>query len=138
MSNSSVIVSGTKEVEAAFNGLAEKIQNKLIRKGMVAAGRIVQHRAKELVPVVTGALKRSIIARKPPGTKRGELRRQVKAGNDQVPYARLIERGNEIYAAQRGVSVRKSTPFLKPALEQKTSEIIQAISDSVVEGMRNV
>jgi HK97 gp10 family phage protein len=119
-----VNVFGTKAIESAFKALPARVQNQLVRKGMTEAGRIVRDAARELAPVDTGELKKSIKARRPKGAKRGEIRREVRA---DAPYAHIIEKG------RKGA---KAEPFLAPALEAKQSEVLQAIADSVRDGVR--
>lgn len=126
MAEAVVNVIGADQVKKMFEALPKKIQNKLIRKGMTAAGRIVRDKARELAPVDTGALRDSIKARKPKGTKRGAIRRQVAA---TVPYAAAIEFG-------KGKGRKGRRKFLNPALVQSKDAILQAISDAVAEGVK--
>lgn len=124
MASNSINIFGAKEIEAKFRALPAKIQNKLVRGGMTQAGRIVREEARERVPVDTGELRASIKARRPKGAKRGEIRREVAA---TAPHAHIIEQGRKGAEAQ---------PFLAPALEAKQGEVVQAISDSVREGVK--
>lgn len=147
MSTSSVKITGTKEVEAVFKALPKVIQNRIIREGIVQAARLVRDSARFIVPVATGALKRSIKVRTPRRKRRGQIRRKVAAGTDEKTkaYARLIERGNEMYTGANAKTVKQmaqktrvAQPYLEPALHGNEEEIHRLIAQSVEEGIKDV
>jgi hypothetical protein len=80
-----------------------------------AAEKIVPH-AKDLVPVNTGALSRSI--------KAGATRRygRVIAGTDKrVPYAYAVHRGRKLASGK----ISKATPYLSEAVKRAYPEIVK-------------
>lgn len=120
-------ITGQDSVAAAFADLPKKVQNAITRKGMTEAGRIIRDKARELCPVDTGALRASIKARKPAGSKRGEIRREVAA---TAPHAHVVELGHK--SAHNDV---KPHPFMRPALLATENAVRDAIAQSVTESV---
>lgn len=121
-----IIIHGSKEMEDLFKKLPEKFQRKILRRALMLGALQVRERARQLVPVDSGDLKRSIKARKPKGTKRGEIRREVGATEY---YAHFVESGTKKIKAQ---------PFLKPALDETTPKIVDRIGDAMVDFLKSL
>lgn len=126
---SRVIISGVRQVSEAFKELPRKIQNKIYRKGLTQAARIVREKARELVPVDSGELRASIKARNKKSSRRGMMRREVRA---MAAYAAATEFGRKTGSG----SITKKQPFLKPALLISQAAIKQAIADAVADGLK--
>lgn len=122
---------GTKQIEAKFKALPAKIGRKVMRKGLTDGARIVCMRARESVPVATGTLRKSIRVLGLKGAKAAGFRgKSVPLGKRVIasaPHAHLVERGTKKMAAR---------PFLSNALEEKKSEVFDAIANAVREGIR--
>lgn len=73
------------------------------RRLRLCLGKVVATKAEQLVPVKTGALKKTIRVE-----EEGDVV-AVRAGDDEVDYAGKVELGTEKQAAQ---------PYLKPASER--------------------
>ena len=89
-----------------------------------AAEKIVPH-AKQMVPVNTGALSRSI--------KAGATRRygKVIAGTaSRVPYAYVVHRGRKLASGK----ISKATPYLSEAVKKAYPEIVK----DYVKGMNKI
>ena len=81
--------------------------DRLVSNNLIAAALLVERTAKQKVPVLTGALKRSI-------THEPEVpKREVRVGSNLV-YAPFVELGTSKMGAQ---------PYLRPALEANIKEI---------------
>lgn len=132
MTGVNVRIFGTKQVQDAFKALPAKIQRQLMRKGLRDGGRIVRARARELVPVDQGDLKKSIKVRGSKAGKQAAFLNKKLGGNRNIqvgvqvvaeaPHAHLVEKGTKRMAAQ---------PFLKPALDEKQEAIFDAVAASV-------
>ena len=103
---------GVEELIKDFNRLKYSIQGKIVRNAMDSAVQPIASRARELVPVDTGALKESIQTRVI--KSRGRILGQVYASNspfdasgmfkgDQY-YAGMIEYGHRIGKRSKGIS----------------------------------
>lgn len=138
---------GDKEVAAALSAIPEEMRAKALPIALRAAGRLVVRRARRLVPVDTGLLKKSLglvlrrPKRKPPyvalGARRGFKSTVTREGAtvtaDPANYAHLVELGHSVVTAGKGKSIRKGTavsvgfvppkPFLRPALEGQAPQI---------------
>ena len=123
---------GDKELARDFAALPFKVQKKLFRKSLRPGAKIVQARAKELVPVKTGRLKRSLKIR---ATRRARrvLGVQVLTGTrEQLGispdakgyYPAALEYG---YKTASGKVVPKRS-YLRRAADEKKELVIRKIS----------
>ena len=93
----------------------EELSEEMREASLEAAEKIVPH-AKDLVPVNTGALSRSI--------KAGATRRygRVIAGTDKkVPYAYAVHSGRKLASGK----ISKATPYLSEAVKRAYPEIVK-------------
>ena len=93
----------------------EELSEEMREASLEAAEKIVPH-AKDLVPVNTGALARSI--------KAGATRRygRVIAGTDKkVPYAYVVHSGRKLASGK----ISKATPYLSEAVKRAFPEIVK-------------
>jgi hypothetical protein len=127
-----VEVEGAEEFRKAMRKMGRDLGNlKAIHQ---KAGDTVLHQAQQIVPVVSGDLKKSIklnVSQKAAVIKAGNNRKMGKAvkgrkraKNGAVPYAGPIHFG----WYRRGISPQ---PFLYDALDKRRAEVIAAYEDDV-------
>ena len=111
---------GDEEFEKVLQRMPLEIQLFVARYGCLAMGRVIAREARRLVPVDTGALRKSIRAR----TVRERFRGRkipsaagVFVGGTGAAHANLVEHGTVKTSAK---------PFLRPAIQRNTSEQHQA------------
>jgi len=61
--NVSISITGAKELERKLKQLEPKVAKKIVRQSLRKAAKPILTRAKQLVPVITGALKKSLKVR---------------------------------------------------------------------------
>lgn len=118
---------GARELNGALTLLGPKIEKKLAKGAIRAGASIIAKEAKQLAPVRTGTLKKSIqvVARSrrvgdavvSVAVRKGKRYRS--RGMDAW-YAHLVEFG----AKARGL---RAQPFLRPALDAKKTEAFKAV-----------
>ena len=114
-------VEGLKGLQRQLKQAADKDMQKRIRKANKDAASIVSDEAKNIVPVRTGALRKSIGAR---GTNKAAT---VKAGTAaRVPYAGPVHFGWRA----RGIGPQ---PFLYEALGDKWREVYTQYDEQISE-----
>ena len=147
MPNVEIKVSGLKELEKKLDGLQGEQLISQMKRTMYVATTTLKTKARELVPVFRGALKRSI-------------REDVEYSNKTVegivqatePYAKGVEFGTKPHAVSavalsrwaksKGINpyalaksiARKGTraqPFMVPAFEQSKKKIIKIFQDTI-------
>lgn len=104
----------------------------VVRKDLIVAvelcsfsiAKSVARTARNLAPVKSGALKRSIIAKKSKFKGGGAI---IKAGGGDEYYASFIEFGRKNAAAH---------PFLRPALEKNRARAIRKIKKALRDKMK--
>lgn len=108
---------GLAELTAALAEIDSESRKKIIPATLREIAKPVLERAKELVPVRTGALRDSLRLSTGGPKKSGEARINVLS---RLPYWHQVEFGNVHQAAE---------PFLRPALIQQAPELIQKFGD---------
>ena len=93
-----------------------------LEKAMTDAAMVAEGRSKELCPVITSTLRRSISSRAM--IKGNEVKGIVGAN---TTYAEAVE---------LGTSKRAPHPYLLPAIEEKQSEIVDILSSAVEEAIK--
>lgn len=114
MPDITVRVQGTAELRRALERLHGAQRRQAQRDGLDAGARIVETYAKVLAPVDTGALRNSIMV--------DEVTPDRAIIAPHTEYAEHVEFGTTRMAAQ---------PYLRPALDEHTGEIVAAIEDAV-------
>ena len=103
--------------------LPKNIQNNVVVGGIRAGANVVREEARRLVPVDKGDLKKSLatIRRK---AKQGEITFSVTAskGKHRSWHGHFVEFGTSKMVAK---------PFLRPALENKQDEVLEAAKDYI-------
>jgi HK97 gp10 family phage protein len=130
------IVLNFRDVRKRLEDLPKKVVSKVVRRAIYAGATVIRDAAREKVPVETGALKKSIVAKA--NTKRGgEISASVgvakkrfvkgkRAGRYPRRYAHLVEFGTAHSAPK---------PFLRPAMDTRIDAVIEATRRKMVEGI---
>jgi HK97 gp10 family phage protein len=120
-------ITGLTELEKKLTGLEEKLTEALSEALDEIAGKI-RDDARDLAPVDTGALRRSIRTE-----KKGKLEVLVIAGGGGVTNPRT---GREVdYAGyvEYGTSRMSPQPYMRPALEKNLNLILRIVKEKVLE-----
>lgn len=150
MSSETIRVEGLNELLKSLESLPVKIERRVLSGGLRAGARVVANKAKSLVRVRSGSLRKSIRVSsiKPKNGKRGQLVAAVKAGgkraNVSVNYAGWVERGTKAHEikAKRGKALKigagfrrsvvhpgaKPNPYLAPALRASAGQALDAMA----------
>lgn len=110
----SMTVRGSEQLRRNLDRLAGAQRRQAQRDGLEAGARIVETYAKILVPVDTGTLKSSIMV--------DEVTPMQAIIAPHTDYAEHVEFGTSRMAAQ---------PYMRPALDEHESEIVQAVEATV-------
>lgn len=141
-------ITGFKELRNRARELDARLQKRVYGAAVRAGGKVLVDAAKAAVPVRTGAVKRSLVHRasskpskglfgvkvtvKGGGRSSGRVaRRRGVKGKDYQPdaverYYRFTELGTKHHPAQ---------PYLKPALEGKAGEVLEAVKRELAAGL---
>ena len=149
-----VDIDGLKELDAALKALGKPSTiRRVLRPAVMAGARIIRRRAKALVPVKHGHLRKSIAAKVKtyrngnvvgvvgPRSDYHIVRRSEVTGNIQrirpSNYAHLVEKGHAIKFSKKGPVVGHvpARPFMKPAFEGGRAEIGAAMKSKVQSGL---
>lgn len=138
-------VSGLSELDRLLKELPAKIEGNIMRGAVRAGAKVMEARAKELVPVDDGDLRDSIkVSTK---SKRGRVSATVRAGSKKAFYAHMVEFGT----ARHFIKPRKRKslffaglarevvdhpgaspkPFMRPALDSGQAEAVNAAADYI-------
>lgn len=139
-------IKGGAELQAFLDQLPAKLEANIMRSALRQGANVIRDQAKANVPVKSGDLRDSIkISTR---SKRGVVSASVKAGNRKAWYAHIIEftgavphkikakgKGWLAFGGFFGKSVQhpgmKAKPFMRPALDARSSAAIQATGDQV-------
>lgn len=105
----------TAELSKKFDAVEKAVGGGQARKALLVAALPVVNRAKELSPIETGTLRRSIQAEEGPGE------REVSIGTN-VEYA--------VYQ-EFGTSRMPAHPFLRPALEMEAPNVGKVLAEAL-------
>ena len=133
--NDSILV-GLRDAKSRLDALGSRVANNVVRRAVYAGAVVIRDAARSKVPVDTGALKASIVA-KAGAKKKGEIsagvgvQRRVfskgkREGKTPRRYAHLVEFGTVTIAAR---------PFMRPAIDAKTDETIEVTVGKIREGI---
>lgn len=146
-------ITGFDDVEKALKKLGQKVASKVVKKAVRKGSRLILDRARKLVPVETGALKKSL------GIKRKFYRRSSvmveivgpRSGHEKtdskgrtrnpVNYAHLVEVGGILRGAgARGkgklLGARKANSFLRKAFDENKFKALKRIETQAAAGIR--
>jgi HK97 gp10 family phage protein len=122
-----VKVEGLREIERAMKELGVQASNRIARSALNRSATPVVKRAKQLVPVDTGALRKAI-------TKR--LRRQ-RRGSDRQTILIGVERPRSRIAhlIEFGTAHQAAQPFLRPSLDESVSDVLRVQREAMAAGI---
>lgn len=118
MSDLSVTVEGDTALRASLGRVAGQLDD--LGKAGETGGRAVAQRAKSAAPVATGALARSI---------------RAEATGNEITVSAPVR-----YAAfqEYGTATVPASPYMRPALEAATSEIVDAYTGEIQDLLETV
>lgn len=112
----------------------EKQAYNIIRTGILSGAELVAAAAKRLAPVDTGALAKSIKARRASGRGKDVLRAVVEAGGGkgEAWYANIVEKGH-LVKQEDGKTVGQvpAKPYMVPAIEETKDQILSTIESTI-------
>ncbi len=144
------------ELEKFLNELPEKVQVKVARNAMAFGARIIRDEAKTIVPIKTGSLKQSIrvsTRRDRDGTISASIRAGGKTKTGDAFYAHMVEFGTQPHFIKpKGKALKiggnftgpvhhpgaRPKPFMRPALDSKWQESVQAAAARMKEKINEV
>lgn len=138
-------VSGLSELDRLLKELPAKIEGNIMRGAVRAGAKVMETRAKELVPVDDGDLRDSIkVSAK---SKRGQVSATVRAGGKKAFYAHMVEFGTarhlikpkkrkSLFFAGLASEVvdhpgSSAKPFMRPALDNNQREAVDAAASYI-------
>ncbi len=131
----SVSITGLNEIEAALISAGPKLARNALRRGLVAAGKVMVDAVKSRVPVDSGDLKRSIKARVSVSPKKGSGSVKIgpayggKGSKDPGVYGRFQEFGTIHDPAQ---------PFMRPAFDAESKKSLDVFTDVMREEVQKL
>jgi HK97 gp10 family phage protein len=126
---------GLAEIETALKVLGVQASNRIARSALNRAAGAVMKRARELAPqrgapddpYATGELKRSV-------TKR--LGRQRRGSDTQTAVVGVERpRSRIVHLLEFGTAHMPAEPFLRPALDERSQEAIQVMTQAMKDGI---
>ena len=143
-------VKGAEQIEKALLNLDRKLARKIVRKALRPALKPILAKARALVPVESGALRKSLklaTGRR----KRGEFKmivwsgeKGMKLNTGEAFYGAFLELGHK-YGKRPSKSVNKKTgdsraiipakPFLRPAFDAGKERMIKMTEDGIIKGI---
>lgn len=120
-------VHGAAEIERAMKELGQQAANRIARSALNRGGTPIVKRAKDLVPVNTGELKKAISKR---------LRRQ-RRGSDKQTLVIGIENptSRRAHFTEFGTANSAASPFLRPAMDETQATVVQTMTDAMRVGI---
>jgi HK97 gp10 family phage protein len=121
---------GLEQLNANMKKLPDKIQKRSLNKAGRAGARVIQKKARQIVQVLKGTLKRSIVVR----TGKSEAGTAVvfvttdsgKNTKNDGWYAHMVEFGTKF---------AKAFPFMSKAFEDTHKEQLDAVGDSLAKSI---
>ena len=138
-------IKGAKEFDLMLRDLGPQVAKNAGAAALRAGGKVILARAKELVPVKTGALRDSLGIRVLRGdTGVGSLRAHIGSTNEEYRLMHLVEfgtkahairvknsgvlaSGDTVFGKEVNVSGSPARPFLRPALDEKAGDALGAM-----------
>lgn len=140
---------GVDEMLEAMEGIKQRLKSKALRKGVRNAGKAVLRKARSLVRVESGLLKRSLgVKVVPERTVTKDTGKWANAAavivGPRVGFKMEVARGKRTvlsnptkyaHLVELGTSHGQAFPFLGPAFESSKGEARDAIADAVNEAI---
>lgn len=110
-----IAVQGLAELDALLKSLPARMEANILRGAVRAGQRVVADRAASLVPVDSGALRKSVRVKTDfRALRRGMVRADVVAGDKNAWYAHLIEFGTGQHYSGTGSSSKRAPYTVRP------------------------
>jgi HK97 gp10 family phage protein len=138
-------IKGGKELQELLNTLPVKLERSILRGAMRAGAKVILDEAKNNVPVQSGDLRDSL--RISTNARRGKVTASVRSGNKKVFYSNFVEYGTAahsitaksggalsfggVFTKSVNVAGARPKPFLRPALDTKSTEAINMIGEYI-------
>lgn len=150
-------ITGGRELALALKQLPKQLEQNVMRQALRAGAKVIQDKAKELVPVHTGDLKKSL--KLSTRSRKGIVTVSVATRGKGAYIARFIEFGTAPhlikgrnggmlkFVARDGNTVEtasvnhpgiKAKPFLRPSLDAKAKEAIIAVGEKIRSRLSNL
>jgi HK97 gp10 family phage protein len=146
---------GMADLKRALDGLDGRLKAKILRGAARAMSATARKRARELVPVESGTLKRSIRISAPTSYERRALESRgmvvstLKSGNEDAWYAHMVELGTAPHSLAKGARLsynrkqdegRQHTgtqprSYMRRALDESQKEAIAAAARYIARRM---
>lgn len=136
---------GMAELKKALDGLDGRLKSRILRGAARAMSATARKRARELVPVESGTLKRSIRISAPTSYERRNLESRgmvvstLKSGGKDAWYARMVELGTAPHSLAKGARLsanRKQTEGRQHPGTQPQSYMRRALDESQQEAIK--
>ena len=131
------------EIKEALSQLSKPVVEKFITAALVSGALLIANKAKEMAPIKTGSLRRSIhvggnIDETPDYDPSGDLQKyNAKYGDLGAPGSLRAIVGTNLeyapyqeYGTSRGVPAH---PYMKPAMDTQRDKVLEAIGDTFEE-----
>jgi len=129
-------IDGLKELEARLLKLTKKSQGKCLRKALAAGGRVIVKQAKANAPKKSGNLKKSITAKV---TVKAGGKTPVRVPSGELIYVDMKKQAHILVGyttaawyggfVERGTSQKPARPYLRPAIDVKSGEAVEAFKN---------
>lgn len=120
MATKKSVIRGAADIAKVLKRLPEKMTEQVLVQALRAGGKPIVKEAKDLVPVRSGDLKKSIVVRK-------ATKKQRKGGAGLVAIGFTKPTSRRAHLIEYGTSTTRAQPFMRPALDHKGDEAIAAI-----------
>lgn len=131
-----ISILGDKKLQRKLKRMDTQLQKKIVRKSMQDAMKPVKSAAKAYAPVDRGLLKRSI--RTKSKSKRGTIRVSITTGTRDQLGIPATAKGYYPAAIEYGTRKQPAKPYMRRALTNKKTTILDDVKDGIAEGIRKV
>ena len=112
---------GVDELRRVLKRLPTNVQAKVLDQALSAGGALIAREARKLVPVRSGALKKSITNRKKRARRRRDLAERVIGFRS--PTSRIA------HLVEFGTAHSKAQPFMRPAVDARGTDAVKLIGE---------
>lgn len=130
MPKEKVEIIGLQELAHDFSQLPRNLRERSLKRAARKSGNLIRDRAKAKVPSRTGKLRDSITAT----VRLADLftiEAEIGPRRKQGWYAHFVEFGHKLVRRGRLVGNVAAKPFLRPAADQSTPEVINIVTTEV-------
>lgn len=113
-------IKGAREMERLLLELGDQVAKKLLKKAIRAGAKPVVAEMRRLVPVRTGALRKSITV---------QAVRARGAAVVSIGFAKPVSR--RAHLIEFGTAHHAANPFFRPALDSKAAEVLEAMAKTL-------